>query len=140
MNLSGSKGPVFERPILQIIPMIDVVMFLLIFFMTMSVFYAMEAEINISVPTAAESTEMGRAPGEVIINVRRDGVVIVNQRQVDYETLQDILKKVSEIYKNQPVVIRGDKKTHHEDIVKVLDACAAANMWNISFATMKEKE
>ena len=54
--------------------------------------------------------------------------------------LKSILKKtVHEQGQTIPVVIRGDGKTNHEDIKAVMDACAAAGLWKVKFAALKEK-
>ncbi|MFC1576883.1 ExbD/TolR family protein [Candidatus Omnitrophota bacterium] len=129
-----------QRPTVQMAPLIDIVFLTLIFFMTLSIFNQLETEINISVPKARESKEAMRSPGEIIVNVSKEGKVIVNQRRLSYVELGDMLKRVSSLFPNQPVIIRADEETYHKFVVNVLDACAGANIWNISFATVKEKE
>ena len=122
----------------QIAPMIDVVFLLLLFFIMVSVFYRLEAEMSIVIPTADESEVSPRVgPGEIIINVLRDGGVVVNQRKLTMGELTEILAKLSSHYKGQPVIIRGDSKAYHEKIIEVLNACAKADIWNVSFATLK---
>lgn len=125
-------------PMVPIAPMLDIVFIILFFFMAMSVLYQVETEIGISVPKAEQSRESDRTPGEIIINVDSKGVIVVNQRKLDQPNLEAMLKKVASLYPNQPVIIRADKKTYHESVVRVLDACAAANVWNIAFATTKD--
>ncbi|MGB2631097.1 MAG: biopolymer transporter ExbD [Candidatus Omnitrophota bacterium] len=140
MDFSDAKQTLTESPKLQIAPLIDIVFLLLIFFMSASIFYQLETELDISVPTAKESTEIRRAPGEIIINVLKDGQVVVNQRRLSYEELERMLHRISELYKGQPVIIRADRETFHKHVIKVLDICAGVGIWNVSFATMKEKE
>jgi len=125
-------------PSIPIAPLIDIVFITLIFYMTLSIFYQLETELSISVPKAEQSEEVMRSPGEIIINLDREGVVVVNQKTLDYEGLQKMLQRISTLYPNQSIIIRADKKTYHESVVKVLDACAAANIWNIAFSTLKE--
>jgi len=129
-----------QRPSVQMAPLIDIVFLLLIFFMSASIFYQLETEINITVPTADKASETTRSPGEIIINIRRDGTIVVNQRKLTREELKEILEKISKLYKGQPVIIRADRETYHEDVVGVLDICAGADIWNVSFATMKEEK
>lgn len=126
-------------PVIPLAPLIDIIFITLIFFMTLSIFYQLENEISISVPKAEEATEVVRSPGEIIINVDREGKIIVNQRHLTQEELKRMLMRISSLYPNQPVIIRADKKTHHEDVIRILDSCAAANIWNIAFATLKEE-
>jgi len=140
MDFTDTNQLAVERPTIQMAPLIDIVFLLLIFFMTAFIYEELETEIEIAVPTANQSTEMSRAPGEIIINVTKKGKIIVNQRELSYEELEKMLNRVAEIYKSQPVIIRGDKDSKHEYIIKVLDVCAGANIWNVSFATMKEEK
>ncbi len=127
-----------KRPDIMVIPLIDIVFISLIFFMITSLFFEKETEIDVSVPTANEASNR-RSYGDIIINVTREGAVIVNQKKLSYEELDQMLKKVSELYKGQSVIIRGDRNTLHKYIVKVLDICAAADIWNVAFATMPEE-
>ncbi len=54
--------------------------------------------------------------------------------------LRSILKKaVAESGQTLPVVIRGDARAKHEDIKGVMDACAAAGLWKVKFAALKER-
>ena len=128
-----------QKPVIQIAPLIDIVFLTLIFFMTLSIFNQFESEISVIVPKAKESKEMVRSPGEIIINVLEDGTVIVNQKKLTYEELKKMLGRVSGLFPEQPVIIRADEKTYHKFVVEVLDACAGADIWNVSFATIKEE-
>lgn len=130
-----SKRP----PTIQIAPLVDIAFITLIFFMTLSVFYQMENELSINVPKATESKEMGRTPGEIVININREGKVVVNQKAFAPEELKAMLKRLSTLYPNQAVIIRADSLTHHADVIHVLDACASASIWNIAFATLKQE-
>ncbi len=127
-------------PVMQMAPFIDIVFIILIFYITLSVFYQLETELSISVPKSEESKETTRSPGEIIINITAEGRVTVNQKELKGDELEKMLKRVSALYPSQPVIIRADKKTYHEQVVKVLDACAAANIWNIAFSTIKDKK
>jgi biopolymer transport protein ExbD len=126
-----------QRPVIQLVPLVDILFYTLIFFMIISVLQEMETEISINVPKAEQSKDHPRSPGEIIINVDREGRVVVNQRELGSEELEGMLKRIASLYPNQPVIIRADRKTYHEAVVRILDACAAADIWNISFATLK---
>ena len=124
-----------ERPVIQMAPLIDIIFLTLIFFMSLSVYAQLEAEIDISVPKSTTATEAMRSPGEIIINITQDGKFIVNQKTVDARGLEKMLIKVADLFPDQPVIIRADENTIHKHIVQVLDACATANIWDISFST-----
>jgi biopolymer transport protein ExbD len=127
-----------QRPVIQMAPLIDVVFITLILFMTIAVYSQMESEINISVPKSQESKEAVRNPGEIIINVTREGKFIVNNQQLNTAALEEMLKKVSSLFPNQAVIIRADEKTYHQYVVEVLDTCARAEIWNVAFSTINE--
>ena len=140
MNFFNLREEQNEKPSIMMAPLIDIVFNTLVLFMAMSVFYQLEYSLNISVPKAVESKEAMRSPGEIVINVQKDGTVIVNDRRLDIHELTTMLRKISDLFSNQPVIIRADRKTYHESVIAVLDACAAANIWNISFSTIKEEK
>lgn len=115
--------------------MIDVVFLLLCFFITSQIFAQWETEIDITLPTAETGQVPERLPGEIIINIRGDGETIINAQSVPAEQLADMLTRVAEMFPGQPVLIRADRLTPYEEIIRVLDLCRQADIWNISFAT-----
>ena len=129
-----------QTPVIPMAPLIDIVFLTLVFFMTISVFSQLESEINISVPKSTEAKEMSRAPGEVIINVTKDGEYFVNQQLLDHKGLEEMLARVARLFPDQPVIIRADEKTYHKYIVNVLDACTKANIWDVSFSTATDQK
>ena len=135
MNFRERAQP--EAPGFQIAPMIDVVFLLLIFFLVTWNFARQETELDVKVPTAREGQETRRAIGEVILNVRADGSIVMNRRTFTPEELQIALTRIAEMYPDQAVVLRGDEATEYRNIVDVLDICRSANIWNVAFATSK---
>lgn len=119
----------------QLAPMIDVVFLLLCFFLTSQIYAQWEREIDIKLPTAQTAQRPQRLPGEIILNIRPDGTVMVNGQLFDDTRLADMLARLSKLFPGQPVLIRADKKTAYEHVIRVLDHCRRADVWNISFAT-----
>ncbi len=117
-------------------PMIDVVFLLLCFFVTSQIFAQWETEIDIALPTAATGDMPQRLPGEVIINVLADGTSVVNGQVLDDAQLRAMMDRLVELFPGQPVLLRADKTTDYEHVVRVLDTCRQADIWNISFATL----
>ena len=56
-----------------------------------------------------------------------------------YIDLNKPKRKVAEFYPGQPVVIRADRETSYDSLVKVIDTCRNAGVWNFSLATVEEK-
>jgi len=140
MKFSGRDRRRAKAPALALTSMLDVIFLLLCFFVTASVFSQWESEISISLPSASSSETPSRLPGEVILNVARDGSVTVNARKLTLSDLGERLRKVADFYPGQPVVIRADRETSYDSLVKVLDTCRVAGVWNFSLATVEEKE
>ena len=140
MKFSGRDRRRAKAPALALTSMLDVIFLLLCFFVTASVFSQWESEISISLPSASSSETPSRLPGEVILNVARDGSVTVNARKLTLSDLGERLRKVADFYPGQPVVIRADRETSYDALVKVLDTCRVAGVWNFSLATVEEKE
>ena len=138
MKFFESSEEKVERPTLQLAPITDIAFNLLILFMVLSVFYQMEYALNISVPKAKSTKEVAKEPGEIVVNILKDGTVVVNDKRLNTNQLKSMLVKISNMFPNQAIIIRADKKTFHENVVAVLDACASAKIWNIAFSTVKD--
>ena len=125
-----------ENPGVPLTPMIDVVFLLLCFFVTSQIFAQWETEIDVALPTAATGGAPQRLPGEVIVNVRADGATVVNGQVLDDAQLRAMMDRLVQPFPGQPVLLRADKTTAYEHVVRVLDTCRQADIWNISFATL----
>jgi biopolymer transport protein ExbD len=121
----------------QLAPMIDVVMFLLCFFLLTWNITRYENDLEVKVPTAKNGQEPKRLPGEVIVNIRADGTVTLNHRVVDETELKQVLGGVVKEYPDQAAVLRADENAPYRYVVRVLDICRSVDLWNINFATNK---
>ena len=129
------KTLVPANPGVPLTPMIDVVFLLLCFFVTSQIFAQWETEIDVALPTAATGDMPQRLPGEVIINVLADGTAVVNGQSLDDARLRAMMDRLVKLFPGQPVLLRADKATAYEHVMRVLDLCRQADIWNISFAT-----
>ena len=123
----------------QMSSLMDVIFLLLCFFVTTSVFSQWETEISITLPTAKSATVPGRMPGEIILNLSKDGTVSVNGQTLSLAEVTERLTRIAKLYPGQPVVIRADKETAYDSLVGVIDACRTADVWNFSLATKDEE-
>lgn len=124
-----------QPPGIQIAPMVDIVFLLLIFFLMTWNFSRSEMELDVKVPKAREGKESRRAVGEVILNVKADGTVVMNRREMDAASLESALARIAALYPDQAVILRGDENVDYRHVVEVLDVCRRANIWNVAFAT-----
>ena len=128
-----------RAPQLALTSMLDVIFLLLCFSVTVSVFSQWESEISIKLPGADTGEEPERLPGEIIVNLAKDGRVTVNGRRLELVDLTARLRRISKFYPGQPVIIRADKEVRYERLVALVDACRAGDVWNFSLATDGER-
>lgn len=122
---------------LELAPMIDVVFQLLIFFIVTWQFARFERDMDISVPAAEQAENKDRQAGEIIINVREDGTIVLNGLVMEPEELLARLASISEAYPDQAVILRGASGADFQSIVSVLDVIKEAGIWNVAFATTR---
>ena len=128
-----------KAPALALTSMLDVIFLLLCFFVTASVYSQWESEISIRLPSAQTADDPDRLPGEIIANVAKDGSVRVNGAALTLADLGERLAKIAKFYPGQAVIIRADRETSYESLVKVVDTCRGAGVWNFSLATSNEE-
>ena len=126
-------------PAFQLTSMMDVIFLLMCFFITTSVFSQWEYEVDLTLPSAKSGKVPERLPGEIIINVARDGKISINQQVLTTEDLKARLTRLQRYFPGQPIVLRADKETRYEALMKVIDTCRSADIWNFSMATAEEK-
>jgi len=137
MNL---RRRITQEPMqLQLAPMIDVIMFLLCFFLLTWNLSRYEQDIAVKVPTARNGEAPKSLPGEIILNLKQDGTVELERSAVTIPQLQAKLAEISQVYPDQPVILRGAEEVPYKFVVKVLDTCRAARLTNIFFSVNPEK-
>jgi biopolymer transport protein ExbD len=120
-----------------IAPMVDILLVVLVFFIVTWNFALSENELDVRVPTAAKANETQPYVGQVVINIKADGTIIVNRQPKTLPELLELLKKLSQLYPDQAAIVRGDQGVEYKHIVEVLDICRQADIWNVAFATGK---
>ncbi len=131
-------GPVDEGAF-NLTPLIDMVFLLLVFFVASTTFAKEEVEMDLTLPDATSG-----APGEegklIVINVRRDGTLVVNGRELTVEGLRQRLRSAAATNREQEVLIRGDTLVHFGIVAQTFDACLAAALRHVSIAAQPIEE
>jgi len=135
VNLRRSRG---EEPEVNLTPLIDVVFILLIFFMVSTTFQK-ESQIKIELPEASgEPVEDRKELLEIVIDA--EGRYFIDQQQVvntELDTLKRAIQKYLGKQTDLPVVIRADRSTPYESVVRAMDATAQLGLVKMSLATSK---
>jgi len=124
-----------EEPYLNMTPMVDVILNLLIFFMLGSRFAAEERQVDIQLPNVSHAQPLTAPPDEIVINVFADGQLIVDQNSVSADELKRLLAEARQRYRDQAVLIRGDGKVDYQSVMDVLSICQSAEISKYSLAT-----
>ena len=135
MNLR-SHAPL-QHPGIQLAPLVDVLLLLLIFFLLTWNAARNENELDVKVPKASAAKEKSAPVGDVVVNVKADGNVVVNRRTLTPAELTDLLKSLVQLNTEQAVIIRGDEAGDYKNIIGVLNICTEAGITNVAFATAK---
>lgn len=129
-----------HAPTVGMASLMDVIFLLLCFFVTSSVFSQWETEVAIALPTAKSATVPGRMPGEIILNLNAQGKVSINGQGLTFAEVTERLARIAKLYPGQPVVIRADKTAKYDQLMELIDACRAADVWNFSLATQDNEQ
>lgn len=133
MNLRRSRS---DEPDVNLTPLIDVVFILLLFFMVSTTFQR-ESEINVELPEAsADPVEERDELLELVIDAQ--GHYFIGEEQVvntELETLKQAIQQFLGERSELPVVIRADRQTPYESVVRAMDATAQLGLVQMSLAT-----
>ncbi len=122
---------------ISLTPLIDVVFLLLIFFLTATTFAREEVEMDLDLPEAA-SGEAGGGEQTIVINIGRDGRLVMNGRGVTQAALHQKLRAAAARNRDRQVLIRGDTEARYGIVAKVFDACLLAKLRSISIGAIQD--
>src|SRR5258708_12458359 len=117
----------------MIAPMVDILLVVLVFFIVTWNFALAENELDVRVPSAAKANEPQPYVGQVVINVKSDGTIVVNRQAKTGTELLDQLKKLSQLYPDQAVIVRGDEAVDYKHIFQLLHLCRHPAIRQLSF-------
>lgn len=128
----ASEPPADELPSLNMTPMVDVVLCLLIFFMAATRLYDWdEDQFTVSVPEVASAAPLTTAPADLNLAILEPGRVRVGDQEYDLDGLTTMLIDARKRYPDQGVQVRGDASLSYQAIADVLAACEGAGIRNV---------
>ena len=121
-----------ELPHVNMTPMVDVVLCLLVFFMAATRLYDWdESEFVVKVPQVADAAPLTAAPDDLALTILKPGVVAIGDSRYDLRGLTGVLSAAKARYADQGVVIRGDASLNYQDLADVLSTCDSAGIRNV---------
>jgi len=122
-----------RRTRLEIIPLIDIMFFLLASFMMVSLQMQKVRTLKASLPTATLATTTTK-PDMVTLTVDRDGQVAADGKPVSFPNLLTLLTNRHNLNTNLPVYITGTRDTTHGSVMYVLDFVKRAGIQRVAIA------
>lgn len=136
----GSRLPDSE-PELNLIPLIDVIFVLIIFFVATTTFNQ-RSTMKLQLPTAQAIAQP--EPGEPLnVLVDAQGHYFIGENEVlrtDVGSLKEAIVAVAGQDRSMPVVLRADARTPHQSVITAMDALGQLGFVKLSIATTPEKK
>ena len=122
-----------KQPDLNIIPMIDIMFFLLVFFMLSTMYMVEQKTIPVNLPQATSATIDNKT--NFTVTLKDDGSIYLEDQQTDIQTL---LMQATKEQKNDPsfaIIIRADKDINYDKVVSFIDTLKKAGITRFGLAT-----
>jgi biopolymer transport protein ExbD len=135
--MNFSRGRPRDEPEINLIPMIDVLLVILIFLMVTTT-YSKFSGIEINLPTADAQAQQDR-PNEINVVVTATGGTLINKAPVTggVESIGIALRRAAEGMQDPVIIINADAKAAHQNVIDVMQAARNAGLSHISFATQQ---
>jgi biopolymer transport protein ExbD len=138
MRLTSRKAR--EDPEINLIPLIDVALLLVIFFMLSSTFMQ-EGRIKIELPQASMAPTGKQKTDSLVVTVTQAGTYRVNERELinaSPDTLRAAILEVAGPDRDKPVTVRADARSTHQSVVSAMDVLGKLGFVRINIATVEE--
>lgn len=122
-----------KEPTIMIIPMIDIVFFLLVFFMVGTLYMSTEQQIPLNLPSASTSTAKSIEP--IIITLTTSHKLYIDNREISADNLSQEVQDIVRTTPRQAFVIRASKDVYYNEVIALLDMLKVNGAKYISVAT-----
>ena len=128
-----------RRARIEIIPMIDTIVILLIFYMSFSRFAEVERQAGIKLPIALVGDSLQKLPNQIIVNVSSSDNMMIDGASYKLGDLPDFLRRVQATHPQfNSVILRGNRTMTYEELSAFLMACSKAGIADVAFATVPQ--
>ncbi|WP_020202134.1 MULTISPECIES: ExbD/TolR family protein [Cupriavidus] len=131
-----------EEPEINLIPLIDVLLVILIFLMITTT-YSRYTELQIQLPTA-DAEKAQQRPGEIVVSVSAKGVYAVNKQVMEQQDVTSLAARLREVAgggEGQPpvLIVNADAQASHQSVINVMEAARLAGLPRLTFATQSSQ-
>ena len=122
-----------KRARIEIIPMIDTIFFLLVFFMITSLSMTQMSSKKVNLPESSTAAE--KPFDKVVLTITREGEYYIDRDRVQPAQIKDVLALKLSQNKDMAVVLNCDRDQHVTDFIKAFDLVKQANAGKVMIAT-----
>ena len=122
-----------KEPTIMIIPMIDIVFFLLVFFMVGTLYMNTEQQIPLNLPSTSTSTAKSIEP--IIITLSTSHKLYIDNREISADNRSQEVQDIVRTTPRQAFVIRASKDVYYNEVIALLDMLKVNGAKYISVAT-----
>lgn len=126
-----------KRPRIEMIPLIDVVFLLLVFFIYSMLSMTVHRVLPVHLPTA--STSHVDRHEFIAITLQRNGKLLFEDKETDIQTLPSLLMRAKDEDHDIKVYLRADREVSYQRVVEVLDLVRSAGIHDLALETQWEK-
>ena len=126
-----------KRARIEIIPLIDIMFFLLATFLMVSLSMIKNLGVPVNLPSAATSAPQDQKDFAVI-SINEQGEIFYNKEKIEANQLRPYLESLRDTYAEPKVFINGDEKAVFGKIVTVLDEARQVGILKVAIQTKKE--
>ena len=130
--MNFSKHRTGKKPVFMIIPMIDIIFFLLVFFMMNSLQTVAQKALAVQLPQAQSASAPAQMP--IIMTLDEEGHITIDNKPVSITESATIMKQHMQENANAAVVLQADKRTAHGQVVAVMDMLKTSGVKRLSIA------
>ncbi len=127
-----------DKPRLEIIPMIDIMMFLLVFFIVITLSMIKGSGIQLDLPSSKTTQEL--KPTQITVGVQKDGSIYVEGQPFSPQALQAKLEQAKKQDEKLSVILAGDKELSYQNTLKVMDIARSAGISQVGLAAKAERK
>jgi biopolymer transport protein TolR len=133
----SSSGKEETRSEPNVVPLCDVLLVLLIIFMVVTPL--VQKGVDVKLPAALNTSSMPDSP-DVVLAVKRDGTLYVNEVKVTMENLQNALEEAFLTVSEKKLYIKADQDLEYGKIVDLIDVMREAGIEIVGIITDKKTE
>ncbi len=126
-----------DQQSINLTPLIDIVFLLIIFFMVGTRFSELneqEKSIQLEVPQVGAAVALTAAPKKRVINVLKDGKIVLDNETVTIGELYDELTDTKNQYQKLGVIVRGDANSKYQNVADVIATCKRADISDLNIS------